>query len=163
MIFLITGPKNSGKTLFTKNFYAELTELGVSAAGIATEADFIDGKKTLYRVLSLRTGKSVKLLEINNGPQPDRAGFDFADQVLGKAQNFRVIFVDEFGPLEAAGGGYAGRVLALSRNHDMIITVRPSLAEQAREIFAHAQCEILSLESSGAREIAERIKKCLLK
>ncbi len=106
MIYVITGTKNSGKTAFAKKLHTALCQSGIEAGGIVSEGEFINGEKRVYHVKSLRTGKRMKLLELNNGPVPDKAGFDFADAVLGKAQNYGVIIGDEFGPLEAAGGGY---------------------------------------------------------
>lgn len=166
MIFFITGPKNSGKTLFVKNLYAALTKAGEETGGIVSEGEFSGGKKLTYYVKSLRTGKRMKLLELDGGPLPDKAGFDFADSVLGKAQNYKTIIVDEFGPLEAAGGGYGERVMHLSRSHNLVITVRPSLIATARELFCHAKTETVNIENKTADELAEltrRIAQCLLK
>ncbi|MDD4004982.1 MAG: nucleoside-triphosphatase [Elusimicrobiaceae bacterium] len=166
MVFFITGPKNSGKTAFVKNLHSALEKAGLETGGIVSEGEPAGEKKSLYFVKSLRTGKRMKLLEIGGGPVPDKAGFDFADAVLGKAQNYKTVIIDEFGPLEAAGVGYGERVMRLSRGHDLIITVRPALAVTAAELFSHAGTETLSVENktpAELEELARHIIRCLSK
>lgn len=144
-LFLVSGPSGSGKTGFLTAVAAALKERGVEARGILSPGTWKDGVRDRFSIESLGEGTRRELSR-REGPAawPRLAGpFHFSPEgtafgrdVLSRAAGADVLIVDEVGPLELEGGGWAAeldRLYAL-REGPMLWAVRESLVEavQAR-------------------------------
>ena len=141
---IITGNRDAGKTRTAAHLAARLREDGARVGGIVSEARIEDGVKVGYSYVDLATGRRAEYARRKTAPPaPGELAFDLLDEgvafgcsairaaVLSGAD---ALFVDEIGPLEMGGGGLWPAVLESMRtfNGRVILTVRPSLAEELR-------------------------------
>ncbi len=144
-VSLLTGPQGSGKTTFLMALAEELRRRGKTPGGIAAPVLLERGERTGYDLLDLETGERVALARKNVAPTGIRTGpftFDPASIAFGEraltsaaAHGCDVIAVDEIGPLELAGKGWAQSLDSLLRcePHALLIVVRPDLLQQVTE------------------------------
>ncbi len=80
-------------------------------------------------------------------------GLEFVNQVLTRAAaEAEVIVVDEVGPLELGGGGFAPGLRALLRSRAfLVLTVRPSLVEEVRRWAGVPGAPVLGLPLDSVR------------
>ncbi|MGB9861588.1 MAG: nucleoside-triphosphatase [Candidatus Bipolaricaulaceae bacterium] len=137
---IISGPIGAGKTLASLALAAHLKKEGLTIGGVVSPRVIRNGETVGYRVKDLRTGKELLLCarEPFPGAFPFRRFFfsqkalDFANLVLREAaKEAEVIVVDEVGPLELSGRGFAlGLWAARESSAFLILTVRPSLLSE---------------------------------
>ena len=135
MTVFVTGGMDSGKTSFVRGLAVGLAARGLRVAGVVGPAKRERGQKTLYFVENLCTGFRRPLLRRTNlGPEVAPGGFAYGNSVLGRIKS-GVAVVDEFGPIELAGGGYFDetRRLARLKGVDLIVVVRRGLVKAAAE------------------------------
>ena len=137
-LLLIVGDRHAGKTSTCRTLAARARAGGLTVGGILALAVHDGGQCGGYAVVDLATGAGVRLADLT-GPGIEHAGrFHFlADGLrLGRAALARAIadaphlvIVDEVGPLELAGGGWAAALdLLASRPGGTVFTVRRDLA-----------------------------------
>lgn len=132
-VVFVTGGLDSGKTAFVRGLAAAWSGQGRRVAGVLSPARRAAGRKTLYLVENLRTGFCRPLLERRpGGPRPAPGGFAYGNSVLRRIDS-GVAIVDEFGPIELAGGGFFAqtRRLARARRVDLLVVARRSLVPAA--------------------------------
>ena len=106
-IFLLTGPKNSGKSTRLMNWILHETNV----TGIVCPRS--KGKRELYSVHT----KNYKEFEVDNDSNPVvkignykflKESFEWAEKELLKAREFKPqwLVIDEIGPLELQGQGF---------------------------------------------------------
>ena len=157
-LILITGARNSGKTALVRLAAAELR----GAGGVCSPAELRGGAKTSYFVRSLRSGRRLPLLRVTDaGPKTSEAGFRFACSVIRRNASRKVLFVDEYGPLESRGiGFYPALLAACARGRGvLVLTARKSLLGDAAAHLGFKRYKVLDLDNMDG-EIA---LKCLLK
>jgi nucleoside-triphosphatase THEP1 len=140
--FVITGGRGTGKTSFLLRLLAALKRSGWSAGGILSPAVNNDGKRKGYDVRDLRTGLSVPLCRVGgpatgivSGPYAfSPAGIAFGRKALDARSlaGMDVVCIDEIGPLELGGDGWAPATRELLKHLDapLILVVRSSLLDQ---------------------------------
>jgi len=166
MLILITGQRNSGKTACAALVAKGLAQSGAAPGGVITRAEFSEGKKRFYFVQSVKTGKEKYLLEVSEeGPQVDNKGFIFARRAICSSADCGCILIDEFGPIEAQGGGF---MIAVSRlgaqfKGKFIVTARPALAAAAQRAFGAREVKIVDLGKTSPEKAAGKIVKWLSK
>jgi nucleoside-triphosphatase THEP1 len=166
MLILITGPRNSGKTACAALAARALADSGAKPGGVITRAEFSEGKKRFYFVQSVKTGKEKYLLEVApGGPQTDNKGFIFARRAICSSDGCGCIFVDEFGPLEAEGGGFMIAIARIESGFcgNFVVTARPALAETAKKAFGSREVKIVDLEKTTPEKAALKIIDLLSK
>lgn len=119
--------------------------------GIASPAVFEGGRRIGYDLLDLQTGLRRQLARVDEGSSAatrvGRYAFDDAAIADGNAcieaavrRRLSIIAVDEIGPLEFRGEGWAPALaLALEKcvpDCELILTVRPTMADQLATRFA---------------------------
>jgi ubiquinone/menaquinone biosynthesis C-methylase UbiE/nucleoside-triphosphatase THEP1 len=118
----------------------DLQRHGLQVAGVASPRVLAAGKTIGYRVRDLATGEERPLCLDRPPGIPFRRfffspeGLAFANALIEQAaREAKVIVVDEVGPLELAGGGFApGLRAALQSRAFLVLTVRPSLVNEVR-------------------------------
>lgn len=136
----ITGAIGAGKTAAVLSLTEDLRRQGLNVAGVASPRVVSAGATVGYRVRDLVTGEE-RLLCADQPPgipfrrfffSPD--GLTFANALLERAaREAEVMLVDEVGPLELSGGGFASGLDAARRSPALLVlTVRPSLVGELR-------------------------------
>jgi nucleoside-triphosphatase THEP1 len=145
-IILVTGKVNSGKTTLMKKLIEQESLQGNFPAGIIAPGVFQNGEKIGFNVTDLSTGKSKPLARVGNAESYkfsegrfvfSKAGFDFAKKALLNFRPRGVVFLDEVGPLELKGGGYAACLekLLVSDINKLYISVRDECVVRVRQKF----------------------------
>ena len=143
-IVLVVGRKNSGKTAFLKELAKRAREKELLVGGVLSEADMRHGQKWRYWMRDVRSGQRQILAtysqkaeaELRVGPYQFRtAAFQEAEQIFRRSLECDVLFLDEYGPLEARGEGFRHILKFLLKNYRgiLMITVRPALLKHLKE------------------------------
>jgi len=174
---LFAGPIGSGKTKTASLLAKILSEKGFPVAGIVSPRILKDGKTLGYVVRDICTGRTRPLCAISPRellgiaefsslfePSPlegevfqfrrfffSQRALEFGNSVLmeaaGKAE---VIVVDEVGPLELSGHGFApGLRVCRESKAFLILTVRPRLLSAVKRWLELENAEVLSLQGEG--------------
>lgn len=156
----ITGPTGAGKTTLAAAVVECLRARGARVAGILAPGLLEDGRRTGFDIVNLATGERLALArerQVAPGPHARWSRFGFTDEGLavghralgGDAMGADVIVVDEVGPFELAGGGWAGDLDALRGGEAaLLLVVRESVLEEVRARWGAADDE--SYRAPGA-------------
>ncbi len=141
--YVLTGGRNSGKTLVCNDLAAEARARDMDVAGIMTSLSGPE-LQAPREVIDLRTGASRLFgVPTHAGSDPLAPGwalqaevFEWASGVLTRATPCDLLIVDEIGPLELVGG--RGWVVALEvvRRRDYgaaLVVCRPDLLDRLEE------------------------------
>ncbi len=160
-LWILTGPRGSGKTTLCRRLAAEAKALGWDVAGVLSPAVFTGGEKTGIEALDLRGGDSRQFarrpvdMDGSTSRRPswifDQIALAWGNQVLARAVPCDMLVVDELGPLEfEAGLGWSAGLKALdSRTYQVgLVTIRPELLAAARQRWPFAG--VVDMESPEA-------------
>ncbi|MGC8794166.1 MAG: nucleoside-triphosphatase, partial [Bryobacteraceae bacterium] len=143
-VLLLTGQKGEGKTTLCAQVAELMRARGRRVAGVLSPGFWDDGARAGYRVLDLLTGRSQSLA--GRAAQPghvrqgsywfDPSALQFGRRALaeGAAAGPDLVIVDEVGPLELGGGGWAPELDLLHAYPPcpMLWVVRPGLIEDVK-------------------------------
>lgn len=149
-LVIITGAVNSGKTTHLRRLIAQERALGVSVSGVIAPGVFKGDEKIGYDVEDVASGRALPLARTGTqGDSDQNTGWywlskktlEFAKEALLNCTPGGVVFLDEVGPLELSGEGYASciRTLLESRISRLYIVVREGLVDQVTERFLRRQ------------------------
>jgi nucleoside-triphosphatase THEP1 len=138
--YVLTGERNTGKTLICNDLAAEARARGLDVAGILTTRAG-PGLHGAREVIDLRTGSSRPFgAPSQAGADPLTPSWEFAPdvfqwvtEVLSVATPCDLLIVDELGPLELVGGrgwAHALDVLRIGDFHAALVVCRPSLLDE---------------------------------
>jgi len=122
---------------------------GATVGGIASPAVFADGRRAGYDLLDLRTGALRELARIAAPGETATVGpYRFDDDAVQAgnaaisaaiAEGLPVVAVDEVGPLELAGGGWAPALVQVLAECDarteLVLVVRTGLVDALEQRF----------------------------
>jgi len=171
-LVLLIGKRQSGKTSACRRLAGLASNRGLTACGIIAPAVYESQQCVGYDVVDLATGRSTRLAT-TDGPGVEQVGrFYFTSDglALGKSAlecalelSDRFVIVDEVGPLELAGGGWAGHVDRLAcRQNLTVLTVRPSLARQVAErwnVAPESQCDLARGTDAAIDSVMRRVSR----
>ena len=157
-LILWTGPKHSGKSAAAAELARRAAAVGFAVAGIL--APSVPGG---YDLLDLRSAARTPLAR--RGRDGDQragrfafcaAGLDAGAGALDAAVDADLVIVDEFGPLELAGGGWRAAVDGLIRSArgTILLVVREELAATVGELWSDG--DIATIDAL-APEAADRV------
>ncbi|MDD5656730.1 MAG: nucleoside-triphosphatase [Elusimicrobia bacterium] len=160
---IITGPSGSGKSSLVARAAAELRGRGLSVAGLHAPGFWEAGRRAGFDVVDLRTGQSRPLCRAH-GPSDWPAvrafrfspeGVAFGLRALAEAVDADVAFVDEVGPWELEGGGWAPALetLARKRRRPTVWVVRPGLVDAVRARWGLSPDAVWTAGKDEPREI----------
>lgn len=153
-IFLITGPRGSGKTTLCRQFIELARAWRVT--GILTVGEWRDGEKLALYAQDLHTGECRLLAQRQSALAP----WEFVDETLAwgngvfaRAVPTDLLVVDELGPLEwLEGRGWTAAFGAIDSGQYRValVVVRPELLEPAR--LRWAQAELIDVTEHALRD-----------
>jgi len=135
---VITGPIGAGKTSAAGQLAACLRGRGWVVGGVVSPRVVEAGATLGYRVRDLLTGEEAPLCSLQPpGIKFRRFYFSPAGLELGRAalaraaRQAQLAVVDEVGPWELAGGGFAPALPLLTKKRlPLVLTVRPHLVAE---------------------------------
>ena len=144
-LIVVCGSRGQGKTTWLREYMADMAQGGRTIGGLAAPAVFIDGRRIGYDVVDFRHGTRRPLARevtaVHETPTIGAYRFDEAALAEGNAaiiaavqDGLDIIAIDEVGPLELEGGGWAPALTFALRTctprQELVIAVRTSLADR---------------------------------
>ncbi|MCS7240302.1 MAG: DUF2478 domain-containing protein [Candidatus Bipolaricaulota bacterium] len=135
---IVTGPIGSGKTQAVSTLAEILGKEGWRVAGVVAPR-ILRGRETVgYLVRDISTEREILLCSLTPpGTKFRRFYFSpealaFANKVLlAAAKEAEVVVIDEVGPLELSGNGFAPGLIACVRSPAyLVLTARPHIVEE---------------------------------
>ena len=119
-VVIITGERGAGKTTLAAAVVGRLRAAGVRVGGVLAPGTYRDGRRYAFDIVALATGERRALS--SRDPLPgwieeqcfwvDPAGYALGNAAL-TGEGADVVVVDEVGPWELSGSGWAARLDAL--------------------------------------------------
>lgn len=129
-VVIVTGERGAGKTTLAAAVVERLRAVGVRVGGVLAPGTYRDGRRHSFDVIALATGERRPLS--SRDPLPgwieercfwaDPEGLALGNAALA-AGGAGVIVVDEVGPWELAGSGWAARLDDLVRGTAPLLLV----------------------------------------
>ena len=169
-VFIITGAHGGGKSDLVRDLAQALRDAGLSVGGIHAPGWWADGRRGGFDVTDLGSGETKPLCR-KDGPQewedqgcyrfsPDGLAFGLEAIAAAGRRDADVVFVDEVGPFEVAGKGWAPGLDALAeRKKPMVWVVRKSLVEDVRLRWGLAKSRVFEAGSATAPALAAEIAR----
>jgi len=153
-LILWVGARHSGKTTAAANLVRLARREGFNVAGLLAPALYDGRRLTSFDVLDLHSGARELLARQKTGAT-ESGPFNFIPrgQHLGRkaltgtaAKSADLVIVDEFGPVELAGGGWRKSVdwLLVSSQAVVLLVVRDELAEKVKLLYSKFASRILT-------------------
>ncbi len=169
---VITGATGSGKTTLTLAVIERLRSRGLRVAGILAPGIMTEGRRTGFDLVNLATGARASLAreqEHVSGSHARWSRFAFSPEglALGRraltddARGADVVVVDEVGPFELSGGGWAQPLDALAHGFGgaLLLVVRESVVDAVRARWGAADTAVIDVADADPNEVASRLQK----
>lgn len=138
---IVTGPRGSGKSTLLEQAAARLASEELRVAGIISPGHFENGLRMRFDLLILDRNERLLLAERDGNEPPDSGRcYCFRPETLAagvealhpeRTAAADVVFVDEIGPMELRGEGWAPALDALAAaGKPMVWVVRPKLVDE---------------------------------
>jgi len=169
-VWLITGRVHTGKTGFMEQFVQLAREEGLTTGGFLARGTFTNGKRDRIRLVDIATGDACEMAfrRPSEGWIPYRVfwfnpdAFKFGLKILEDALDRRtsLLVLDEVGPLELEGKGWAEVLPKLARNQETtsIWVVRESLAETVVKRWGITVERVFDMTGQHPEALLERIR-----
>ncbi len=160
---IVTGGIGAGKTEAGLRLAQRLRQSGITVGGILAPRLFEQGETAGYNVLDLQSGEDTAFAR----PDPPGhavgrfyvrpGGLAFAERALLRGiQRAAVVFVDEVGRWELAGGGHAAALRsALESRAVLVLFVRTELVGAVVECFGLRSAHVSRLVETVRRDSVE--------
>jgi nucleoside-triphosphatase THEP1 len=170
---ILAGDTGSGKTTFATRLVERLRARGLRVAGILAPGLLEAGRRTGFDILDVATGERRPLAREHQVlPAPharwSRFAFDAAGLALGRAalspgaQRADVVVVDEVGPFELSGGGWADALDTLNGfGGATILVVRRSIVEEVAARWGSAAALVYDVAAADLDDVADGIESSL--
>lgn len=162
-VYIITGEPQQGKTTFVTNMVERLKYLDYAVGGFVAPGEFRNHRRHSFKLTDLKTGRSEPLcervhVEVSHGvpftfyPDGQQIGKQLLDPENLKDCN--IVVIDEIGPLELQGKGWAGSVADLLQNTSVkqIWVVRKSAVQQVIGKFGVEQAVVFDIETTSLED-----------
>lgn len=171
-LYILSGDTGSGKTTRAAEVVEQLRARGLRVGGILAPGLLENGRRTGFDVLNLASGESATLARDSAGGSASHAqwsrfafspeGLALGNRALGPdAGGADVVLVDEVGPFELAGGGWAPALDGLvgEREGPVLVVVRASIVDAVKRRWGSADTVVWDAAATSADEIVEVITK----
>ena len=168
---VLTGTSGSGTTSFADAIADVLRRKGSPVCGILAPGYWEGGQRSGFDVVELAHGRRGRLAFREANPKQGAVvpfSFDPEGLKLGRAAlrpeawpAGGVMFVDEVGPLELRGGGWADALdeLTANRRGPLVLVVREALVDQVSARWLKRAPSVLRPDEASARELAEMLAR----
>lgn len=159
-IFVITGEKDSGKTRFVNELLTRLQSKGIAVAGIVQNKIIKNDERYGYDLYDVQSQQTVPLCRTDAVDEDIIAGpFKFFSEAIRfgndalsitKVQESGIVIIDEVGPLEMKGKGWASALEKLIEGYTgtLILIVRDSLTEDIFNKFQFTPKEVWNIKQT---------------
>ncbi len=167
---IVTGGTGSGKTTLVTAVVERLRARGARVAGILAPGYLADGRRTGFDIVSLATDERKPLAREEEhvaGRHPRWSRFAFSPEGLAlghkaltvDARGADVVVIDEVGPFELSGGGWAEALDALvaAPAGAMLLVVRESVVDAVKARWGLAESVVYDVATADPQEIADRL------
>lgn len=149
-IWVITGPRDSGKTTICDIVLGKCINIGVKTTGIISKGLYLNGNKFAIEIINLSDGSKKILARFSPGwdaEYPERewkfieTALSWGDEVLRRSVPSGCLIIDELGFLEMEKNkGWLSAFAALNTfSYDLaIVTIRPGLAPAFHIKYPHS-------------------------
>lgn len=170
-IIILTGEKDSGKTLVCDALVKEYSGSFQKISGIISLGQYENGKKIAICAIDLSTGEKKVLANYSPGWDPDKPqrewrfdeeALNWGNEILAKAVPIELLLVDEIGYLEFEkneGWFNALKILDSGEFQLAVIVVRPSLLEAAKNRYPNAEIFQIISKTDVKYAISQLIKR----
>lgn len=169
-IFLVTGKVQSGKSAYVRDLVKE-AETRLRLSGFIASGTFRNNKRYSFNLVDIVSGESFLLGLRNNkehwirhkefyfDPETIRRGEQLIEEGIKK--NADLIVLDELGPMELAGKGWANVIQKLEKNFDIaqVWVVRERILSEVKDRWHIPDKNIFSIESTTFIELMNQIDK----
>jgi nucleoside-triphosphatase THEP1 len=169
-VFMLTGETGSGKTTRAQDAVERLRERGLRVGGVLAPGRLESGRRTGFDIVNLATGETSSLARESTGgagPHAQWSRFAFSREGLAlglkalgpDARGADVVIVDEVGPFELAGGGWADALDNLARDYQgpVVLVVRSSIVDAVRRRWGTADSTVWQASTTPTDEIVQVI------
>jgi nucleoside-triphosphatase THEP1 len=156
MIFILTGPVDSGKTTFLKRVIEELKKQKIKMDGFLSEAIVKDKEKIGYDLVDLGVGKSVPFIRKSGQQDWQRIGPYFfipeglsrAKKIILRSREAEILVVDEIGPLELSKQGLWDVLeqVIFQRVQEYLFVLRREILEDFLKMVGKIEIRIFDIE-----------------
>jgi nucleoside-triphosphatase len=168
MIFLVTGDSGTGKTTFLKDLATILRNKNFYPGGFTAPGSWHNGVRSGFVLHDLNHKKEYPLAETGKSGIVMQGPFVFNIETVELGNNLLLrqmndpqidlIFVDEVGPFELRGEGWAPSLEILVRvEKPQIWAVRPQLAEQVAERWNFVPALSFSVHEENPEQVFSKI------
>ena len=167
-VFIISGEKHRGKTTFVNNLAEILNQKSFVTGGFISPGKFEKNQRSEFSIFDLKTGNSMVLSGIHFtegesiGPfRFCQEGQNFGKEIL-KPENLvgcRFVVIDEIGPLELKGQGWAASVDLLKGHPEIthIWVVRKNLVKDVIKKWQILDVHVFDIAVDDVADVARRI------
>ena len=155
MIFLLTGPVHSGKTILLRNVVQELKKQESQIDGFLSEAVLENNKIIGYDLFDLKEEKSIPFIRKDGKDEWQRIGVYFfipqslaeAEKIILRGKNADILVVDELGPLELSGKGLWPALKQIIYNNlkNCLLVIRSNILENFLEKFGTIEVRVFDV------------------
>jgi len=140
-VVIVKGNINSGKTGELKKIVEEEKSSGNNLIGFISPGVFENGDKTGFDAVDLKSGRRISLSRKNWSEEKGekigwcvlrRESLQWAEELFDDITPGSVLFIDEAGPLELGGGGFAGLIEKAARSEAARIYIASRTRSAAR-------------------------------
>jgi nucleoside-triphosphatase len=172
-IFIVTGDQGEGKTSFVEKTIRLLRSENIHCSGVLALGTWKKGLRDRFYLVDLNAEKEIiycqrdpeegwnKINHFYINPE----GQKFGEQALSLeyVEHSSVVVIDEIGPFELAGHGWARSldVLLESRISILLIVVRKPLLEEVLEKWKMTNAEQFDIHVASPEALVHALKKHL--
>ncbi len=169
-LYILSGQTGSGKTTRAAEVVERLRARGLLVGGILAPGLLDCGRRTGFDIVNLASGESARLAREDAGGSASHAqwsrfafspeGLALGGRALGPdARDADVVLVDEVGPFELAGGGWAPALDKLASEHEgpVLLVVRASIVDAVRRRWGSADTVVWDVAATPADEIVDAV------
>ncbi len=171
-IIIITGEQSEGKTSFLEKIIPMLKQSGLGIYGFIAKAYFENGIKCGYMLHDIYSGSKTNIIQTEDFPGAikfrrfffNTEGIDKGRAILDSEIDFdadNILIIDEIGPLELDGGGWAESINKLTTlsQYNMIWIVRKKLVEVVIKKWNLTDPIVIDISKKSVESANELIKE----
>lgn len=171
-IYILTGRKGIGKTTLLAKLVQDFTNKNVTIGGILSPAVYQDLSRIGYDVVNIKTNEKkilcrndIKTEGVKLGDFTfSEEGVLFGNEAVPKAADCNLIVIDEVGPLELNGKGWAPSLDMIINNSafPLLLVVRENILEKTQKHWNFIPDSIWNLNNTKSEQILSDMVKVIV-